>query len=113
MSDIAGLFNVPNNDDERDVFFFTNQAHHRDVIRVIYQKLNIALPEFLLDPVNINDMGQWLDEHQQSHNEINAILGVSGFNLDDVDFKDKGTLTSWGSLHANEHYQWANITGIG
>lgn len=115
MSSIASLYNVPTPGqiDQLNTWGFAHMAHHRDVIRVIYLATKIALPEFPLDQINPEDTETWSDLHQQMHNDMNNILGISGFNLLDVNWKDTGALTGWINLNANEHYQAANILQIG
>jgi hypothetical protein len=87
-------------------------AHHRDIIRIIYEVFHIALPEYLLDPIDPDNPGSWSDLHQAMHNQMDAILGISGFNLD-IDFKDKNTFGSWVFLNAQEHREAADILEIG
>lgn len=115
MSAVAGLYNVPDlgQPESLATWGFVHAAHHRDIIRRIYELALLALPEYILDPINPNDMETWTYQHQQMHNDMDTILGISGFNLDDVDWKNKGQLSSWVALHAAEHLQAANILGIG
>ena len=113
MSDVAGLANVPGNPQELAEWSFAHMAHHQDIIRVIYQITKQALPVYILDPVDIENSQVWADQHQQMHTAMDAILGISGFNLDDWDWKNQSTLA--GNVYNNfvEHLQAANILEIG
>lgn len=113
MSDIAGLLNVPSTPEQLASWSATHMAHHRDIIRVIYQVLHIALPEYLLDPFDPDNLGGWDDLHQTMHNQMDTILGIQGFNLLDPDFRDRGKLQGWVDLNFQDHYQAANILRIG
>lgn len=113
MSGIAGLFNVPADPEQLATWSGLHMAHHRDCIRVVYEVLKIALPEYMLDPFDPKDLGQWPDLHQQMHNQMNAILGVSGLDLLDPDFTDRGKLQGWIDFNAVEHREWADILEIG
>ncbi len=113
MSDVAALYNVPNNTQELAEWSFSHAAHHNDIIRVIYQITKIALPVFVLDPVDINNSQVWADQHQQMHTQMDAILGISGYNLDDWDWKNQSTLAGNIYNNGNEHYQAAAILEIG
>lgn len=113
MSAIADLYNVPSNDDERSQWAFAHAAHHRDINRVIYDLLKISLPEYALDPINIADTGVWEYQHQLMHNNQNTILGISGFDLSEVDWQDPNVLQGWMFLHSQEHLQAADILEIG
>lgn len=113
MSGVAGLLNVPETDEQRAVWLSLHMSHHRDINRVIYQITKIALPEYILDPLDVDNPSSWGDQHQSLHTEMDAILGIKGFDIQEVDWKDSGKLGSWIQLHFNEHYQAANILEIG
>lgn len=113
MSDVAALFNVPGTDEERAIWSFAHAAHHRDINRLIYQITGIALPEYILDPFDVDNTGVWADQHQQMHNQMDEVLGINPFNLDEVDWKNKSTLGGWIWDNAQEHYQAANLLEIG
>jgi hypothetical protein len=113
MSSVAALANIPESDQQRAVWSFQHAAHHADIIRVIYQITKIALPLYVLDPFDINNNSVWNDQHQTMHNQMDQLLGISPFNLDDVDWNDKSTLGGWIFNNFSEHYQAANILEIG
>ena len=115
MSGIASLFNVPTTQEELLQWASAHATHHRDINRRIYELSlgNIVLPEFILDPINPNDTGIWEDQHQIVHQDMDAVLGINGFDLSSVDFKNAEALTGWIQLNANEHYQAATALGIG
>jgi hypothetical protein len=113
VSDVAALANVPGTDQERAIWSFAHAAHHRDIIRVIYQVTRIALPEYILDPIDINDTSIWADQHQQMHSQMDQILGISSFNLDDWNWKDKSSLGSNIFNNFVEHLQAADNLEIG
>ena len=74
---IADLYNIPGDDRSMSQWSFAHMAHHRDMIRVVQQKLNIHLDEFILDPVNLDDPIQFLDQHQQMHNQLDRLFNIS------------------------------------
>ncbi len=113
MSAVAALANVPGSDQERAMWSFAHAVHHQDIIRVIYQVTKIALPTYILDPFDPNRLEVWADQHQQMHNDFDQILGISPYNLDDIDWNDRSTLSGWIWNNFSEHYQAANILEIG
>ena len=113
MSGIAGIFNVPATPEELMVWATTHAAHHRDIIRSIYNRAGILLDEYIIDPINPNDTGVWEDQHQIMHSQMDSVLGISGYDLSEVNFKDTKLLNGWIQLNANEHYIAANILEIG
>ena len=113
MSGIASLYNVPSTDAERATWAFIHMAHHRDINRRIYELVKVAFPEYPLDQINIEDTGAWEYLHQQMHDNENALLGISGNDLSDVNWKDQNALAGWIQLNGQEHFQASNILEIG
>lgn len=113
MSAIAALYNVPGTASEMNSWAFAHASHHRDINRLIYQTTGLALIESILDPINPNDIGVWLYQHQQMHQQFEPILGIAGFDLLDVDWQDPQELAGWILLNANSHQQAADTLGIG
>ncbi len=113
MSGIASLYNVPLSDTDRADWSFAHMAHHRDINEKIYVLLKLALPEYILDPIDINDTGTWEYQHQLMHDVQNQVLGIEGQDLTGVDWKDQNILAAWIFLNASEHYQASNELEIG
>ena len=113
MSAIAALYNVPSTDSEFNSWAFAHAAHHRDIARVIYEVTGTQLPEFVLDPMDPENSQIWIYQHQLMHQNQDAILGIAGYDLLEVDWQDDGQRAAWVLLNANEHLQAANILGIG
>lgn len=110
---IAALFNVPGTPEETATWAFAHAAHHRDINAAIYRLVGISLPEFVLDPLNPNDMGPWIYQHQSMHNNQNSLLSIEGFDLTDVDWKDQNQLAGFCFLNAVEHREAGTILSIG
>jgi hypothetical protein len=110
---IAALFNVPRTENELSQWAFAHMASHRDIIRVIYQLGAVALPEYLLDPINPNETGTWERQHQEMHQQMNALLGLDGFDLLGLDWDDQNKLASWVLLNAVEHRQASDLLRLG
>ena len=113
MSGLANLYNVPGTDEERAQWSFSHMAHHRDINARIYLLVKVALPEYILDPVDVNNVGQWEYQHQLMHDAQNQLLGIQGQDLTGVDWKDPNLLAAWIWLQGNEHYQASEILEIG
>ena len=112
MSGIASLYNVPSTDEELTTWAFLHAAHHADINRVIQQTQGVQLSAPVLNPFDPNDMQEWLDQHQILHQQMNQVLGISGFNLDEVDFNAEGQRAGWIWLNGQEHQQAGTKTGI-
>lgn len=108
---VASIYNVPTNEQEWNQWSFAHAAHHIDVNQAILQQHSIALPDFILDPINLADPQTFFEQHQLMHNNSDAVLGISGFDISDVNLKDKEQLAAWIFLVASLHYQEALKTG--
>jgi sulfite reductase beta subunit-like hemoprotein len=113
MSAIASLYNVPTTPGELATWSFLHAAHHTDINRTVMQAFNIQLPAYILDPLNADNMQVWLDQHQALHSQMDFLLGINGFNLDSVNWRDENERAGWIWLNAQEHYQAAAILEIG
>lgn len=113
MSGLADLYNIPSTDEERAFWGFAHMAHHRDINRRIYELVKIALPEYILDQIDPNDVGQWEYQHQIMHDNQNQLLNIAGQDLTGVDWKNQNELAAWIFLNADEHVQASNILRIG
>lgn len=113
---LGTLYSVPKTPQALSTWSFSNAAHHRDIIRAIFEQHSVTIPQYVLDPFNPTDpnlMDTWLYQHQDMHNRQNAILGISGFDLNSVDWTDEKDLTRWIAQHGDEHAQAGRILNIG
>lgn len=113
---LANLYNVPTTKEQLDNWSFAHMAHHRDIVRVIYQVIALALPEYALDPVVPNEAGtesDWERLHQTMHTQMDVVLGIAPYNLLGLDWNDENKLSAWIQLNADEHRQAAQILGLG
>lgn len=86
---------------------------HLRIVAAIQARDGIPLFVPILDPINFNAFETFLFNHQATHNDMNAVLGISGLDLSDVDPENKEALTSWTELHAREHREAENQLRIG
>jgi hypothetical protein len=109
---IADLLNVPQSLDSFGQWSFANQDHHMLVVNGILSQRGTTLTQYQLDPIPQDAVHNWLQRHQQAHNDINAVLGVQGNDISDIDFENLHLLQAWVRLHFNEHIQWSNVLGV-
>ena len=112
MSGLAALYNVPGTESEMAQWAFAHQANHRDINRVIYQVLKLQLPTYVLDPINARDIEVWLYQHQQLHQAMDTVLGISGYDLLDVNWQDPNDRAGWILLNSDEHRQACDELGL-
>lgn len=110
---VAAIFNVPTTEENFAQWAFAHMAHHRDIIRVIYEVTGVALPEYILDPFNPFERTNWEYTHQVMHQQMNALIGVEGNDLLSVDWADENKRAAWIMLNASEHRQIGDFLGLG
>jgi hypothetical protein len=108
---IADLYNVPETDTDMAKWSALHQAQHRVTNHAILQTYSIALPEYILDPIDLADPQAFLNQHQTWHNTVDEILGLSGYDLSEVDWSDAGQRAGWIFLNAQLHVQEAQALG--
>lgn len=82
---------------------FSHARDHDDVRTAIQAQYNIILPQYQLDPMAFTNDSRFFLFNQQSHNDANAILGLSGTDIESIDFNDQSQITAWLWTHFNEH----------
>lgn len=111
MSGLAGLYAIPQTPEAWERWNFVHIAHHRDVVRGIFQSTGISLPVYALDPPG--DVQSWLAANQAMHIAMDVVLGIQSFNLEGLDPRDEVALATWIRQHGLEHFQAATKLGIG
>ena len=110
---IAALYNIPRTPTELNQFSFHNANAHEIAGRIIRQNLGIEIPQYVLDPIPLEDFGGWLYNHQSSHNAVNTLLKIQGQDLSDLDPNDLAQFADWIQIHANEHVLWGQALRYG
>lgn len=107
------LFEQPEDQDTWRRWAFNHAAIHLDVVNALTnQNKATGLGVFLLNPMNLDDLGMWLYRHQTMHNQANTALGSSGYNLLSLDWRDDDQLQEWLFLNADEHQRFAQKLGV-
>jgi hypothetical protein len=108
------LYTAPQSQDDWQAWSFNHAANHYDWIPAIGAQKNVTgLQQFILSPIDPNEMGQWLYNHQVAHDQANAALGTSGYNLLSFDLQDEDQFQEWLRANATEHVRISGILGIG
>lgn len=113
---IAGLYEYPESGIDLQIWGFSHMAHHRDIIRLLFDQQALELTEYSLDPFDPTDKGglaTWLANHQIMHHAMDAALGIAGYDLSQVDWSDRGDMSVWLQNHGDEHYQAGQILNLG
>jgi hypothetical protein len=97
------LFDIGGSGATAAQFFFWNAQDHIEIAQAIQAQKTVNLFERVLDPVDPAALDRWLELHQQTHNDVNSVLGLSGNDLSDLDFENPRKVREWINLHAQEH----------
>jgi hypothetical protein len=109
------LFSVPDDDRGWDTFKLQHFEDHQEILTKIQKKFNVQLVVRPLYPIDYQDQKaaeNWLDLHQQTHNDANAVLGTVGQDLGSVDFSKPREVQAWLFLNAQEHQNMRQALGI-
>ena len=109
---VANIYQNPKTWEEFATWSFAHQAHHRDIARVIFELTGTRLDQFVLDPFNPNEEEGWLVTHQIMHQQMDDILGISGYVLSNVEWDDPEALAVWLRHHGDEHYQASQLLNV-
>lgn len=92
---------------------FNHWVEHQNIAASIQSTYTVNLEQYQLDPIPANDLNTWLANHQQMHDDFNAILGYPGADLQDVDVNDPQQREYWAFLHWLEHSNANTVLNIG
>ena len=112
---IAALYNIPASPEQLAQWSFVNATQHADIVRLIFQATGRQLDSYVLDPFDPQDpsgIETWVYQHQTMHQQMDAVLGILGYDLTDVDFTNQGVLAGWIQSHAAEHVQAGHILNL-
>ena len=85
-----------------------HQSDHFAIVNGILNKKGISIGVLPIDPVPLGNraaMLAWFMNHQAVHNQMNAAMGLGGFDLSYVDFTNEEQARVWIQYNALEHAQ--------
>ena len=109
---LAVLLEVPQTPEAWNRFAFHNQDQISLIQQAILAKYKVALPEYILFPINLDSPDIWLFNNQQAHSNINTVLGLNSNNLQDLNFENNDQVTSWINQNYLELYDASQMLGV-
>ena len=109
---LAQLTEVPQNADDLSHWSFAHMANHLDIIRRIQEVYQLTLNPWPLDPFDPENAGDWMYQHQVMHAQMDLVLGIAGYDLLGVDWRDPAQLRQFIDFNADEHVQAGKILGL-
>lgn len=101
---LVDLINVPKNANDWEIFAFSNRDQIQAIQQAILIQKNINLTQYELYPINFDNFQEWLQRNEQSHEDINSVLGLQSSDIESVDPKDERQLEAWIYLQYQELY---------
>ncbi len=109
---IAQIVGIPDTDKGFDEWLQWHYQDHLAIHAAVQAQYGINTPIYVLDPLDPQDISTWLDNHQNMHNDFNAVLGNQAQDLSSVDFKNTQQRTEWLFLNFMEHKEAHLSLGI-
>jgi len=107
------IYSQPETPDDWTAWSFNHGANHYDIIQAAFVSKGDNLTTYIMDPMDRENLGTWLYQHQILHNQINQVLGTQGFDLLTLDWTDEDQLAEWLQLNGSEHQRLSAALGIG
>ena len=108
---LPALYKFPEDQGDWAGWSFNHAANHYDWL-LSPMLTGKKLDQFMLDPMNPDDIGMWLYHHQTMHDQINAALGTKGLDLLLLDWEDSDQLRNWLNTNAAEHIRISAALGV-
>ncbi len=109
---LATLFSPINDRRSLEEFAFANQTSHLLLNKRLYELFNLVIPNYSIFPIP-DDVDNWAAAHQQAHNDLARILGISNFDFSDVDFDDEEAMAFFVQSHGIVHREAEDLLRIG
>lgn len=102
---LVDLLNVPKNDQDWEIFFFSHRDSHDKIRKAIQAQTStsINLTDYVIYPVDQNHLSDFLQDNQSLHSDMNGILGLQSSDLQDVDLQQENQKVAWFYSHYLEH----------
>ena len=107
------LYSQPTDDDSWRSWAFNHAANHYYILQAVLVQKSQNLTQFCLDPMDPDNLGLWLYQHQEMHDQVNALLATTGYDLLSYDWDDPDEFAEWLRLNGDEHTRINAALNIG
>ena len=101
---LPALNNIPRSEEEWRFWAWHHRDSHDRIRKAILKSLKINLTDYQVEPINPNDLTDFLQNNSQLHDDANSVLGLQSSNLQDANLQDDREFQAWIKIHAQEHY---------
>ena len=110
---LAAILNVPATAQDWSTWSWNHRLSHSAILQAALRQKNTQLTDYVLDPINLEHIEDWLERNQQMHVDMTGLVGVQSVDLTDADFKDPKQLQAWIYLNWLDHVTVEQRLGIG
>lgn len=111
MSGLATFAVIPREDIDWERWAFAHMADHFDIARIVFQVSGRRLDLFPLNPISFDD-ATWIYNHAAMHQQMDAVLGIAGYDLTGVAWNNEQSLRDFVLYNYVEHQRAAQILGL-
>ena len=101
---LASVENIPHTPEQWFQWAFDHRDSHTRIRNAVLKQYGQALTDYQIEPINPNDIEDFLQNNSSLHAEMNTILGLQSTNLLDADLSDEKQLIAWIKFNYLEHY---------
>jgi hypothetical protein len=101
---LPDLANIPHTDEDWKFWAWHHRDSHNRIRAAILKAYGINLTDCQVEPINPNEMADFLQNNASLHADMNSVLSLQGSDLQDADLKKERELEAWIKLHVQEHY---------
>jgi hypothetical protein len=109
---LAALLNVPSTRQQWGIWSWHHRLSHSAILGAASRK-GVQLTDYILDPINLEHVDDWLERNQQMHVDMDGLVGAQSVDLTDVDIQDPKQLQAWILIHWQDHTTVEQRLGIG
>ena len=101
---LPAIQNIPHSDEDWKFWSWHHRDSHDRIRKAIKKTYGVDLTDFQVEPINPNDLTDFLQNNSQLHDDMNSTLGLQSMNLQDANLQNEHEMTAWIRSHALEHY---------
>lgn len=112
MASLAAVLYPPPTKQGWNEWTHANFQHHLAIREGLISVRGLVSTPYKLWPVSEHDFNDWLEQHQQEHNQMNQALGIQGQDISSLDLKDRVKADAWFFTHFIQHQSAAQILAL-
>ena len=101
---LPDLNNIPHTNEDWLVWAWHHRDSHARIRAGIRKSYGVSLEDYQVEPINPNDMTDFLQNNASLHADMNSVLQLQSTDLLDANLQNQRELEAWIKLHALEHY---------